>query len=110
MSNAVPQGAQLPLIAEPTMGTKVLERWAQWQKQHAFPRASRIGVFHKEDRRLVVYQYGRALCVAVTKAEVAPKIRDFREWREPFATVKGKLVQRGWALVDECKEVGHGSH
>lgn len=110
MSSAVPQGAQVPLVAESRMGTQVLYRWAQWHKQHAYPKALRIGVFRKESMRLVVYQYGKALCVAVKQADVAPKIRDFREWRQRFATVKGKLIQRGFALVDEREEVSHVAH
>ncbi len=110
VSSAVPQGAQVPLVAEFRLGTKVLIQWALWHKQHAYPKASRIGVFRKEDMRLVVYQYGRALCVAVKQADVAPKIRDFREWRQRFATVKGKLIQRGWALVEDREEVSHVAH
>ena len=110
MSSAVPQGAQVPLVAESRMGTQVLYRWAQWHKQHAYPKALRIGVFRKESMRLVVYQYGKALCVAVKQADVAPKIRDFREWRQRFATVKGKLIQRGWAQVEEREEVSHVAH
>ncbi|WP_126448183.1 hypothetical protein [Sulfuricystis multivorans] len=81
--------------------------WALWQKQHAFPKATRKGVFRKEDMRLVVYQYGEDLCVAVKQADVAPKIRDFREWRQSFDVAKGKLIQRGWILVEDRKEVSH---
>jgi hypothetical protein len=43
-------------------------------------------------------------------ADVAPKIRDWREWRQRYATVKGKLIQRGFALVDEREEVSHVAH
>lgn len=107
MSSAVLQGEQIPLVAEFRQGTQVLLRWAQWHKQHAFPMAIQIGVFRKGAVRLMVYQYGRTLCVAVKMADVAPKIRDFREWREPFATVKGKLIQRGWAKEEEREEVSH---
>jgi len=46
----------------------------------------------------------------VKQADVAPKIRDFREWRQRFATVKGKLIQRGWALVEDREEVSHVAH
>ena len=55
MSSAVPSGEQLPLLADVRQGTKVLMKWAEWQKQHAYPKALRIGVFRKEDMRLVVY-------------------------------------------------------
>lgn len=44
--------AQVPLVAESRMGTQVLYRWAQWHKQHAYPKALRIGVFRKESMRL----------------------------------------------------------
>jgi len=110
VSSAVLQGAQVPLVAEFRQGTQVLIRWALWHKQHAYPKVILIGVFRKEDIRLVVYQYGKALCVAVKMADVAPKIRDWREWRQRYATVKGKLIQRGFALVDEREEVSHVAH
>lgn len=109
MSSAVPQG-QDALVAEPNLGTQVLFRWAKWQTQHACMRAQRIGVFRKGDMRLVVHQYGHALCGVLKLADVKPKIRDFREWREPFATVKGKLEQRGWSLVRDSEEVSHATH
>lgn len=113
MSEAVPRGVSKPLIASSHPGTQVLFRWALWQIKRAAAgkQAFRIGVFRKGDVRLVVYQYERNLCGVVKKADVAPKFRDFREWREPFATVKGKLVKRGWVLgSDSEEEVGHGAH
>lgn len=110
MSNAVSQGASVPLVAALHPGTHVLYRWAKWQTQHACMRAFRTGVFRKGDIRLVVYQYGRFLCCLLKLADTKPKIRDFREWRESFATVKGKLVKRGWALVSDSEEVSHATH
>jgi len=47
-------------------------------------RAIRIGVFRKDDARLVVYQYSYSLCGVLKLADSKPKIRDFREWRQPF--------------------------
>jgi len=110
VSSAVHQGAQAPFVAEFRLGTKVLIQWALWHKQHACPKASRIGLFRKEDMCLVVYQYGKALCVAFKKADVVPNIRNFREWQQRFTAVKGKLIQRGWALVEDREEVSHVAH
>ena len=110
MSSAVSQGASSTLVAAPHPGTQVLFRWAKWQTQHRCMRATRIAVFRKEDARLVVYQYGFSLCGVLKLADKKPKIRDFREWRQPFNKVKGKLVQRGWVLVRENDEVSHVAH
>lgn len=110
MSSAAFQGAQASLVAVPHPGTDVLFRWAKWQTQHRCMRATRIGVFRKGDSRLVVYQYGYSLCGVLKLADNKPKIRDFREWRESFATVKGKLVNRGWELIREDEEVSHVAH
>ena len=110
MSSAVSQGAFRPLVAAPHPGTQVLLRWAKWQAQHRCMRAIRIGVFRKDDARLVVYQYSYSLCSVLKLADTKPKIRDFREWRQPFNKVKGKLVQRGWVLVREDEEVSHVAH
>ena len=73
-------------------------------------RAIRIGVFRKDDARLVVYQYSYSLCGVLKLADSKPKIRDFREWRQPLDKVKGKLVQRGWVLIRENEEVSHVAH
>ena len=110
MSSAVSQGANCPLVAAPHPGTQVLLRWAKWQAQHRCMRAIRIGVFRKDDARLVVYQYSYSLCGVLKLADSKPKIRDFRECRQPFDMVKGKLVQRGWALIRENEEVSHVAH
>ncbi len=110
MSNAVTQGSSNTLVAALHQGTKVLFRWAEWQNQHRCMRATRIGVFRKDDARLVVYQYGRSLCGVLKLADVKPKIRDFREWRQSYTVVKGKLVHRGWSLVRESEEVSHVAH
>jgi len=110
MSSAVSQGASSTLVAAPHPGTQVLFRWAKWQTQHRCMRAIRIGVFRKDYARLVVYQYGNSLCGVLKVADSKPKIRDFREWRQPFNKVKGKLVQRGWVLVRENEEVSHVAH
>lgn len=110
MSSAVSQGANSPLVAAPHPGTQVLLRWAKWQAQHRCMRAIRIEVFRKDDARLVVYQYSYSLCVVLKMADTKPKIRSFREWRQPFKTVKEKLVHRGWVLIRENEEVSHVAH
>ena len=110
MSSTVSQGSSSALVAAPHPGTQVLLRWAKWQAQHRCMRATRIGVFRKDDARLVVYQYSYSLCGVLKLADKKPKIRDFREWRQPFDKVKGKLVQRGWMLVRENEEVSHVTH
>ncbi len=110
MSNAVLQGQNLSLVAELRQGTQVLHRWAQWQTQHAPGRPLRVAILRKGEMRLVVHQYGRALCGVLNLADVAPKVRAFREWREPLVTVKGKLVKRGWTLVADSGEVRHVAH
>lgn len=110
MSNAVSQGASGSLVAAPHPGTQVLFRWAKWQTQHRCMRAIRIGVFRKDDARLVVYQYGYSLCGVLKLADTKPKVRDFREWRQSFNKVKGRLVQRGWVLIREDEEVSYVAH
>ncbi len=99
-----------PVVAEVRPGTQVLYRWAQWQQQHAYPRARAVGTFRKGDCRLLVYHYGRALCVVIKVADYAPKVRGFREWREPFATIKSKLLDRGWRYIEQREEVSHVAH
>lgn len=106
MTCAVSQGAS-PLVAEPHPGTEVLYRWAKWQKQHAYPMACQAVVFRKEDSRLVVYEYGPALCVVIIRVSNGPRMRDFREWRQPLAVVQGKLKSRGWKLESQQSEVSH---
>lgn len=110
MSNAVPQGLTDALAATPHPGTDALFRWAIWQSQHRCLKAIRISVFRKENTRLVVYQYGKSLCGVLKLADSKPKIRDFREWLQPFDTIKGKLADRGWSLIREDEEVRHVAH
>lgn len=110
MSNAVLQGESQPHVVSLHQGTQVLYRWAQWQTQQAPGRPLRVAIFRKENTRLVVHQYGRFLCGVLKLAEVKPKVRDFREWRETFLTVQAKLINRGWALVSDSGEVSHVAH
>ncbi len=110
MSNAVFQGAPRPLVAALHPGTQVLYRWAIWQNQHGLDRPIRTGVFRKGDVRLVVYQYSKSLCCVLKHADIKPRFRDFREWRQSFATVSSKLVKRGWSLVSDSGEVSHATH
>ena len=110
MSSAVFQGSSNTPVATRHPGTKVLYRWAIWQAQHnCCMRAMRTGVFRKDDARLVVYQHGPSLCGVLKVADVAPRIRDFREWRQSFNKVKEKLVHRGWELIRD-DEVSHVAH
>lgn len=110
MSNAVTQGENLSLVAELRQGTQVLYRWAQWQSQHASGRPLRVAIFRKGESRLVVHQYGASLCGVLKLADVKPKVRDFREWRESFTAVQAKLVKRGWVIMTDSGEVGYVAH
>lgn len=106
MSAALIKGYD-PLMAKARPGTQVLFKWAQWHEQHAFPRATLVAVFRKENNRLVVYQYGSSLCVAVKKSGEGPMFNGFREWRQSFAVIQAKLVQHGWSLETNREEVSH---
>src|SRR5664280_1525341 len=85
-------------------GTQVLYQWALWQRNHAPDRHIRTAIFRKEQWRLVVYEYRASLCGVLKLANVKPKLREFRAWREPFATVHTKLAARGWLLVSDNGE------
>ncbi len=104
------QQLSLPAMKPVAHGTQVMYAWAQWQKAQATPLPSRIGVFRKEDIQLVVHQYGPALCGVLRLAAVAPKVRGFREWRQPFETVHSKLTARSWTLEHDSAEVKHAHH
>jgi len=106
--NAASQGKSTPL-AEASLGTQVIYKWADWQNQQA-GKPIRTASFRKESRCLVVHQYGDALCGVLQLADVKPMVRDFREWKEPFHTVQGKLIKRGWSLVSDSGEVRHVAH
>ena len=85
-------------------GTQVLFKWATWQKSKTL--STRTAIFRKGEMRLLVYQHGH-VCGVVKKCDTAPRFRDFREWREPYATVRGKLLSRGWVLESDTGEVNH---
>ena len=110
MSSAVSQEETLPLVAPLRQGTQVLYRWAQWQAQQASGRPQRVAIFRKGELRLVVHQYGESLCGVLSLAEVKPKVREFREWRQPFIAVQAKLVKRGWVIMTDSGEVSHAAH
>ena len=88
-------------------GTKVLYTWARWQQQQGYTRPDLILVFRKGDVRLVVHEYGPRLCGVLKLADVNPKVRDFREWKESSSIVKAKLLSRGWTAVSGKSEVSH---
>lgn len=91
-------GIQPP--AEARHGTQVLYRWVEWLRQHGFPCATRVAVFRKGDARLVVHEYP-SCCVVLKIIDVKPKIREFRDWQQPFAVVASKLVAKGWISASE---------
>lgn len=100
----------LPAVPSLRQGTQVLFKWAEWQKKNAPHRhvrsaVSRLAVLRKGELRLVVHQYGDALCGVLQMADVEPKLRVFREWREPLDKVVTKLASRGWEIVSS--EVQH---
>lgn len=100
----------LPAIEDLRHGTQVLFQWAEWQKKHAPERPVRTAVFRKGDCRLVVHQYGASLCGVLKLADVKPRVREFREWREPFLMVHIKLAKRAWALISDSGEVSYVAH
>ena len=107
---AAPERPSQPLIATDLHpGTQACYRWAVWQTQHSLGLPIKVALFRKEGARLAVHDYGGSQCAVLTLADVKPRVREFREWREPYATVMEKLVARGWSLVSEiaAKEVNH---
>ncbi|MCZ2112905.1 MAG: hypothetical protein LC131_03590 [Anaerolineae bacterium] len=86
--------------ADARHGTQVLYRWAEWLRQHGFPRAARVAIFRKEDERLVVHEYASS-CVILKIGPTRPKLQEFREWKQPFVDVAAKLCAKGWHLGAE---------
>lgn len=105
MISAVSRGRSNPLVAVVHPGAEVLYRWAKWQKQHAYPQTIQSVVLCKEGRQLVVYEYANAPCVVITRCANGPRMRNFREWRQPFSVVQAKLKVRGWEPVQRPEEV-----
>lgn len=105
MSSSSPLKEAISFYATLSHGTQVLYRWAEWQSQQPVP-ANRLMIFRKDDLRLLVHQHG-PLCSLLKMADVGPKIRGFREWRQPLATVSAELIRRGWKVVQDS-EVTHG--
>lgn len=111
MSNLAVSGRPSePSVAELHQGTQVLYRWGKWQDQHALGRPLTRVSLRKGGARLVVYSYGASLCGVLEKADTKPKVRNFREWRQPIQVVVAKLVKRGWALVPGSEGVSHDGH
>lgn len=87
--------------------TEVLYKWADWHHQQGYKRPRLILVFRKGDVRLVVHEYEPRLCGVLKLADVNPKVRDFREWKESSSVVQAKLLSRGWIAVPGKSEVSH---
>lgn len=107
MSSAVLGRPSVPSVADLHRGTQVLYEWGQWQNQHAQGRPLQWVSLRKEKACLVVYSYGKSLCGVLEKSEEKPKIRGFRQWRQPLKVVVAKLVKRGWVVDVDSEEVGH---
>lgn len=103
------QQKSLPTIEECSVGTQVMYRWAVWQKTQASNHPFRVAVLRKGTFRLVIHQYGEDVCGVLKLADSKPKVRDFREWREPLTRVILKLAGRGWLFVSDSGEVSHVS-
>lgn len=97
-------------ISDFRQGTQVLLRWAEWQRSHDFPKPTITAIFHKEGARLIVCQYEERVAVCIKCAFVAPKLRDFREWRQSYDVIKEKLVRNGWELQSEQEEINYDVH
>lgn len=110
MNLAEVKGPQVDPSASCSQGTNVLFQWAKWQSEHQTKRRVRVAVFRREGMRLLVHQYGYALCGVLQMADVKPKMRAFREWKEPFQVVQAKLLKNGYELVSDTGEVCHGAH
>ena len=95
----------LPGVEVLRHGTQVSYQWAVWQKANATKLPLRIATLRKGGFRLVVHQYRDSLCGVLKLADVKPRVRQFREWREPFAVVQQKLVERGWMPLTDSGEV-----
>jgi hypothetical protein len=91
-------------------GTQVLYRWVKWLSNEGFHgRNPPVAIFTRAGTRLVVHAYAEALCGVLTITPQAPKLRGFREWRQPLAAVRAKLLARGWKQVagQEAGDVAH---
>ena len=87
---------------------EILFGWAKWHNQNGLVPATRIVVFRKGDIRLVVHEYG-SKCGILKLGEVAPRVRGFRIWSQPFYTVAAKLQGYGWQEDDHKKAVQHAA-
>ena len=99
------QQQTIPCVESLRHGTQVSFLWSAWQKANATKLPLRIATLRKGGFRLVVHQYRDSLCGILKLADVKPRVRQFREWRQPFAVVQQKLVERGWMLLTDSGEV-----
>ncbi len=100
------QQVNFPSVDPIGHGSQVMFRWVLWQKKNqASSIPMRIAIFKKDEFRLVVHQYQDSLCGVLKLANVKPKVRQFREWREPFTVVVKKLVAANWTLSSDSGEV-----
>lgn len=79
-------------------------RWVELQKVRGFQRPTYIRVFHREEVRLVVHEYGPRFCGVL---KLSPRVQYFREWREPLDVVTRKLEASGWSCGWEVDNVRH---
>jgi hypothetical protein len=78
--------------------------WLEWQKVRGVERPTYIRVFHREEARLVVHEYGPHFCGVL---KLSPRVQYFREWRQPLAVVTRKLQASGWVCGSEVDYVRH---
>ena len=91
-------------------GTQVLYRWVTWlSKEGVAGRNPPLAIFARGGTRLVVHEYAEGLCGVLRIAPQAPKLREFREWRQPLGVVGAMLTARGWTQV-AGQEVGDAAH
>lgn len=76
--------------------------WAKWLVDHGLTSKKEVPTqaFQKGETRLVVHLYEPTLCAVLKIAPQKPKLREFREWAQPYPVVEAKLLQSGWQKVD----------
>lgn len=84
---------------------QVIYDWALWKGRNGSSATSKA-VFRKDDKQLVVLEYGPNTCGMLTKRLRPPFHQRFREWSQPFNVVMQKLRASKWELVSS-PEVGH---
>lgn len=92
--------------AEPRPGSKAIWGLAIRQSQRGDTHATRLTVFRKGDRTLLVHEYG-SKCDILELSDTPPRIKKSYEWSQPYHRVATKLIKSGWVPVkdDNRKEV-----